>query len=88
MGFYMYDDNGSLLASATVGFQIIAQPTLYIARTADQLDLSWAGLGFFLESSPVLGPAATWTAVPGGTNSPVNIPLSGGKAAFWRLRSQ
>jgi hypothetical protein len=88
MGFYMYDDNGSLLASATVGFHIIAQPTLYIAGTTNQLDLSWAGLGFLLESSPVLGPAATWTAVPGGTNSPVNIPLSGGKATFWRLRSQ
>jgi hypothetical protein len=88
MGFYMYDDNSALLTSATLHFNIIAQPTLYIAKTTNQLNLSWGGAGFLVENSPVLGPAASWTAIPGGTNSPVNLPSSGGNASFWRLRSQ
>jgi hypothetical protein len=87
MGFYMYDYSGALITSAKLRFNLTDQPTLFFTETGDQLGLSWAGLGFALENSPTVGPTANWTAVPGGTNSPVKATLSG-KTDFWRLHQQ
>lgn len=66
------------------------KPSIAIARSANTITLSWPApsTGFVLQSSPVLGPSATWTAVNGvtqvGGNMQATLPTSG-SASFFRL---
>jgi hypothetical protein len=86
IGFWLFDDSGSLVTSATWQFTINDIPTIYAEPAGqNQLVLKWGGLGFTLENSATLGPAASWSAVPGTPDSPATVPLNMGKAGFYRL---
>lgn len=61
-------------------------PKLTVAVSGTNVVLSWAPPwpDYTLQSTTTL-PPASWSAVPGGTNSPVTLPASG-PARFFRLR--
>lgn len=46
------------------------------------IEISWTPSGGTLQSSPVVGPRATWSTV--GTQNPTNVPVAGG-ARFFRI---
>jgi hypothetical protein len=85
VGFYLLDDSNSVVTSATLQFKIIDIPSLYVDHTGAHLVVKWAGGDFTLENSTAMGPAASWSAVSGATDSPATIPLGGGHAGFYRL---
>jgi len=55
---------------------------LVATRSGGDLVISWAPTGGHLESSPVLGAAASWTTV--GTANPATVPITGA-AKFFRV---
>ncbi|MCS7338432.1 MAG: hypothetical protein NZ739_09390, partial [Verrucomicrobiae bacterium] len=72
--------------------QVIANVPLSYAREGNNLVLSWPkyAVHFVLESSPVIGPGATWTPVSGtlidtGTELRMTVPITG-SAQYFRLR--
>ena len=71
---------------------LITNAPLYFNVTGNNLILRWPNYAarFALESSPVLGPGATWTPVAAavaqsGTNYQVSVPIGTG-TQFFRLR--
>lgn len=70
-----------LLAGGTT-----TNPTIVLARSANQLTISWASdvTGFTLESSPTLANPA-WTAVTGVANNSATITIGTGNQ-FFRLK--
>ncbi len=76
-----------LLPATTSG-----QPTVSISTVPGNLLLTWptSNGGFYLQSSPVLGPNAVWTLVRAtqsivGSNYQITIPTTNGAAMFFRL---
>jgi hypothetical protein len=55
-----------------------------ITRSAAQITVTWVG-GGTLESSPVVGPGAVWTAVPGAGAGTATVPMDGTRR-FFRVR--
>jgi hypothetical protein len=76
-------DNFGLYA---LGGAAPATPSLHIARSANQLVITWpAGLdGYNLESADSIQTPA-WNPVSGVTGNSVTVPISG-KQQFFRLR--
>jgi hypothetical protein len=68
-----------MAVGATDGF---AQVSLSAALSGEHIVVSWAPSAGILQSSPVVGPAATWSDV--GTQSPTNLPIAG-PAMFFRV---
>jgi len=66
------DYTSSYLPAATVAAII----------SGNNISISWNPVVGHLETTPVLGPSANWQAVPGGTSSPVILPLSSGSHFF------
>ena len=72
--------------------EVIARPTgplpvpILISRTANGIQLSWAGTGFVLQETANPAAPASWANVANATTSPVTVPISG-SAKFYRLRS-
>jgi hypothetical protein len=71
---------------------VVARPTISTTKQGNTLTINWtaAAAGFILESSPVLGTAANWTAVAGVPN-PITVTGSAdvslsGTGGFYRLR--
>jgi len=62
------------------------EPSLTITRAAGEASISWPAnvVGFVLESSPGISPAA-WTATSGAVNNSVTVP-AGGESRFYRLK--
>ncbi|HZR16311.1 MAG TPA: hypothetical protein VFE51_03210 [Verrucomicrobiae bacterium] len=61
----------------------VAPPiSLSTSLSGTHIEISWAPSGGTLESSPVVGPGATWSTV--GTQNPTNIPVASG-ARFFRI---
>lgn len=58
-------------------------PMLAYTRAGSQLTLSWKSAGYILQESSSLS-GSTWTAVPGGNQSPVALALGSGNK-FYRL---
>lgn len=72
--------------------RLITNAPLYFSVSATNLILSWPNYAarFTLESTPILGPGASWSPVPAaitqsGTNYQVSIPIGSG-TQFFRLR--
>jgi hypothetical protein len=68
------------------------KPTVSVVNGAGTLTLSWptSSGGFYVESSPVLGPNAVWTLVNGGqsvvgSNYQLTISTTNGATMFFRL---
>jgi hypothetical protein len=65
-------------------------PTLAVTRSGNNITITWpaSATGFTLQSTPVLGPGATWTTAGTGTangsNLEVTLPIGTGNA-FFRL---
>lgn len=57
--------------------------TASVTRSGANLVIQWSPTGGTLETSPVLGPGANWTAV--GTDNPATIPI-GTAAGYYRIR--
>lgn len=71
---------------------VTVRPTVAGAKTSTGATITWtaSATGFVLESSPVVGAGAAWTAVAGAPNpitgaGSANL-VTGGTAAFYRLR--
>lgn len=81
--YFGLDDFGLYSIPATP----VEPPSLTIARTANELTISWpaAATGFVLESSPVVGAGAAWSMVPGVTGNSVTVTPSE-SAQLYRLR--
>jgi hypothetical protein len=63
---------------------VTVAPVMAASLLGNNLSISWAPAGGFLESSPVLGPGAVWTPVTGGTANPALIPLTA-EPRFFRV---
>ena len=71
------DYNSSFIASTNA-----PQARLAASISGNNINISWTPSGGTLQSSPVLGPGATWT--PAGTANPASVPISG-SAKFFRV---
>jgi hypothetical protein len=71
---------------ATVPGSTIVPVPLGVARTPGGIQISWTGSGLKLQSKATLAPG-TWSDVPGGSASPVTVPVTG-TASFYRLVAQ
>jgi len=71
--------------SATAQFTVLAVPVLKIPSDGNNAKLSWASPDFVLQATTLLTAQPAWTDVPGGTNSPVTLPLTG-TGQYFRLR--
>jgi hypothetical protein len=58
-------------------------PSITVTRVGNTLKIEWTGTGGTLETSPVLGAGATWTAV--GAANPATVNIGAGNA-FYRVR--
>jgi len=65
------------------GVSVSPGSNLVAWASGGNIQVAWTPSGGTLESSPVLGPGATWITV--GTQNPANVPISGG-ANFFRVR--
>lgn len=61
---------------------------LQLTRTSEtELEFSWDGSGYRLESAPAVTASPTWSDVAGGDTSPVSVPVSPDEdGQFFRLR--
>jgi hypothetical protein len=64
---------------------VAEQPVITHTHSGHSIAISWNLSGFTLEASDTLGAAANWSAVPGGSSSPVLVDASSG-TKFYRLR--
>jgi hypothetical protein len=80
------DGDAPLLTGAVIGYMAapatVEPPVLTVGRQGNNVVISWSGAGGRLESSPVLGPGATWTTET--TNNPAVIPITG-TAKYFRV---
>jgi hypothetical protein len=60
-------------------------PTLSAARDGNNIVLSWSAPGMQLQQSSTI--TGEWQAVPGGTTSPVTVPMDN-QQRFFRLFNQ
>ena len=58
-----------------------------IARSQNNIILTWSGAGFVLQESTTPAAPASWTNVPNSPASPATLPITSG-THFYRLRSQ
>ena len=79
------NDEGLLLDDIQFSPQpvpVVAPITLLASTSGANMEIWWTPSGGTLQSSPVMGPGATWSAV--GTQNPTNIPVATG-ARFFRV---
>jgi hypothetical protein len=62
-------------------------PTVTIALSGSQLNFTWPGSGWILQTNATLGDPVSWGDVPGATNSPATASVGPG-SMFYRLRQQ
>lgn len=79
---YVYTASFADYISAYVAPTNIQQATVSASITGGNIVISWTPAGGTLQSSPVVGPGATWAPV--GTGNPATIPVSGA-ARFFRV---
>jgi hypothetical protein len=80
------DGDAPLLTGAVIGYMAapapVEPPVLTVGRQGNNVVISWSPAGGRLESSPVLGPGATWTTET--TDNPAVIPITG-TAKYFRV---
>ena len=80
------DGDAPRLTGDVIGYMAapapVEPPVLTVARQGDNVVISWSPAGGRLESSPVLGPGATWTTET--TDNPAVIPITG-TAKYFRV---
>jgi hypothetical protein len=80
------DGSAPLLTGAVIGYMAapapVEPPVLTVGRQGNNVVISWSPAGGRLESSPVLGPGATWTTET--TDNPAVIPITG-TAKYFRV---
>lgn len=80
------DGDAPLLTGDVIGYMAAPaapeKPTITVSSTGGNIRIEWTPAGGHLESSPALGPGATWTSE--GTANPATLPISGG-AKFFRV---
>jgi len=57
-------------------FELQGTPVVAITNLGDQASITWVGSGYILQESTNLINPSGWNIVPGGTNSPVTLPVS------------
>jgi hypothetical protein len=65
---------------------VVAQPTLRILRSGNQITISWTGSGFALQANSDLSNPAGWINVTGNPSSPYTITLPTTGVSFYRLK--